>query len=311
MLIPISQFYKLLKDPLSLEDELIFNWRGEKLIEVKTNKTSFKCIDGKPVLIDFSQSVINEDWFKTAEDNISIVGKRGYFLRKIKGLITGSASNTLKGINIFKRNLAKNSTVLLIGGGTIGSGLNNLYSDENINLIACDIYPNKNIQFIADCHKIPLKDSSVDGVIIQAVLEHVLDPKSVVAEVFRVLNKDGLVYAETPFMQESHEEPYDFTRFTELGHRWLFRNFEEIYRKVNGGPGLTLYWSIRSLLKAITGNKSISRWISLPFIVFSFIDYIIPEKRKIKGANGLIFIGKKSNKIIHENEIINHYIGVK
>jgi len=311
MLIPISQFYKLLKDPLSLEDELIFNWQDEKLIEVKTNKTSFKCIDGKPVLIDFSQSVINEDWFKTAEGNISIIGKRGYFLRKIKSLITGSASNTLKGINIFKRSLAKNSTVLLIGGGTIGSGLNNLYSDENINLIACDIYPNKNIQFIADCHKIPLKDSSVDGVIIQAVLEHVLDPKSVVTEVFRVLNKDGLVYAETPFMQESHEEPYDFTRFTELGHRWLFRNFEEIYRKVNGGPGLTLYWSIRSLLKAITGNKSISSWISLPFILFSLIDYIIPEKRKIKGANGFIFIGKKSNKTVHENEIINHYIGAK
>ena len=128
MLIPISKFYKLLKDPLSLEDELIFNWQDEKIIEVKTNKNSFKCIDGKPVLIDFSQSVINEDWFKTAEDNILIIGKRGEFLRKMKSLITGSASNTLKGINVFKKSLAKNSTVLLIGGGTIGSGLKKLYN---------------------------------------------------------------------------------------------------------------------------------------------------------------------------------------
>ena len=311
MLISIGKFYKLLKDPLSLEDELIFNWQDEKIIEVKTNKNSFKCIDGKPVLIDFSQSVINEDWFKTAEDNISIIGKRGEFLRKIKNLITGSASNTLKGINVFKKSLAKNSTVLLIGGGTIGSGLKSLYSDENINLIACDIYPNKKIQFIADCHNIPLKDSSVDGVIVQAVLEHVLDPKTVAAEIFRVLKKDGLVYAETPFLQESHEEPYDFTRFTELGHRWLFRNFEEIYRKVNGGPGLTLYWSIRSLLRAITSHKFISNYLSLPFILLSLIDYIIPEKRKVKGANGFIFIGKKSNITINENEIINRYIGAK
>ena len=46
MLIPIKKFYTLLKDPLSLEDELIFNWKDEKIIAVKTNKTSFKCIDG-------------------------------------------------------------------------------------------------------------------------------------------------------------------------------------------------------------------------------------------------------------------------
>ena len=148
-------------------------------------------------------------------------------------------------------------------------------------------------------------------VIVQAVLEHVLDPKTVAAEIFRVLKKDGLVYAETPFLQESHEEPYDFTRFTELGHRWLFRNFEEIYRKVNGGPGLTLFWSIRSLIRAIIGNKFISNLISSPFTILSLFDYIIPEKRKIKGANGLIFIGKKSNKSITNKEIIDHYIGAK
>lgn len=311
MLIPISKFYRLLKNPINLEDELVFTWDNEIIKEVKTEKNSFTCIDGKPILIDFSKSIINETWFKTAEKNISIIGKRGKFLRKIKNLITGSANNTLKGINIFRKNLSKNSTVLLIGSGTIGSGLRELYNNEDINLIACDIYPNEKTQFVADCHNIPLKDNSVDGVIAQAVLEHVLDPKTVAAEIYRVLKKEGLVYAETPFMQESHEEPYDFTRFTELGHRWLFKNFEEIYRKVNGGPGLSFYWSVRSLLRAIIGNKFISNLISLPFILFSLIDYIVPENQKIKGANGFIFIGKKSNKAINENEIISHYIGKK
>ena len=92
--------------------------------------------------------------------------------------------------------------VLLIGSGSIGSGLKNLYNDDSIKLIAFDIYPNNKIQFIADGHNIPLKDCSVDGVIIQAVLEHVLDPKIVVEEIYRVLKKDGVVYAETPFLQE-------------------------------------------------------------------------------------------------------------
>jgi SAM-dependent methyltransferase len=311
MLLPISKFSELLKDPINPEEELIFDWDNGKLKDVKTKKKFFKCVNGKPILIDFSQSIIKEDWFQNTEENVSIIGKRTHFLRKIKNLITGSDRNTLKSINIFKKNLPKDPKILLIGSGSIGMGLNDLYNDININLIAFDIYPNDKIQFIADGHNIPLKDSSVDGVIIQAVLEHVLDPKIVATEIYRVLKKDGIVYAETPFLQESHEEPYDFTRFTELGHRWLFRNFEEVYRKVNGGPGLTLYWSIRSLLRSIIGNKFITNFISLPFILFSLIDYLIPEDRKIKGANGLIFIGKKTNKIINQNEIIKHYIGVK
>ena len=311
MLLPISKFQKLLKDPENSGEELRFNWEGNLLKEVKTDKKSFKCIGGKPILIDFSRSIINEKWFENVEENVSIIGKRGEIPRKIKNIITGSAKNTLNSINIFKKNLPKNATVLLIGSGTIGAGLKDLYESKNINLIAFDIYPNNKIQFIADGHNIPLKDSSVDGVIIQAVLEHVLEPKTVVKEIFRVLTSEGLVYAETPFLQESHEEPYDFTRFTELGHRWLFRNFDEIFRKINGGPGLTLYWSIRSTLRALLGNNSISNLLGLPFIIFSLLDYFIPEKRKVKGANGLIFIGKKSVKSIKENQIVNHYIGVK
>ena len=39
---------------------------------------------------------------------------------------------------------------------------------------------------------------------------------------------DGVVYAETPFLQAVHEGPWDFTRFTESGHRWLFRAFERL-----------------------------------------------------------------------------------
>ena len=74
---------------------------------------------------------------------------------------------------------------------------------------------------------------------------------------------------------------------------------------------MTLFWSIRSLIRAIIGNKFISNLISSPFTLLSLFDYIIPEKRKIKGANGLIFIGKKSNKSITNKEIIDHYIGAK
>ena len=67
-----------------------------------------------------------------------------------------------------------------------------------------------------------------------------VDPARVVAEIQRVLKPGGLVYAETPFMQQVHEGAYDFTRFTELGHRWLWRRFAPVARGALGGPGLSL-----------------------------------------------------------------------
>ena len=81
-------------------------------------------------------------------------------------------------------------------------------------LVAFDIYPSDSVQFVADAHRLPLPDDPRSStVVVQAVLEHVIDPSKVVEEIHRVLVEDGVVYAETPFMQQVHEGPYDFTRF--------------------------------------------------------------------------------------------------
>ena len=55
-----------------------------------------------------------------------------------------------------------------------------------------------------------------------------------------VYKDDGLVYADTPFMQQVHMGRYDFTRFTYLGHRRLFRKFEEIDSGAVSGPAMAL-----------------------------------------------------------------------
>ena len=73
--------------------------------------------------------------------------------------------------------------------------------------------------------------------------EHVVDPYRCVDEIHRVLTSNGLIYAETPFIQQVHAGRYDFTRFTQLGHRRLFRRFEEIETGVVCGPGMALAWS--------------------------------------------------------------------
>jgi len=83
--------------------------------------------------------------------------------------------------------------VLVVGGGAIGSGAEALYAAPDVRLVAFDLYASENVQLIADAHHMPFADASFDGVWVQAVLEHVLEPQVVVDEIGRVLRPGGLV----------------------------------------------------------------------------------------------------------------------
>ena len=73
--------------------------------------------------------------------------------------------------------LAGRSRILVVGGGTIGNGLDRLYAcADDVEVIGLDLYGSDVTQLIADAHAIPLATGSIDAVIVQAVLEHVLDP---------------------------------------------------------------------------------------------------------------------------------------
>jgi ubiquinone/menaquinone biosynthesis C-methylase UbiE len=95
-------------------------------------------------------------------------------------------------------------------------------------------------------HDLPFADNSFDGVVVQAVLEHVVDRRAAWRR-HRVLKGRGVVYAETPFMQQVHMGPYDFTRFTHSGHRRLFRWFRG-GRAAPCGPGMALAWAYQHFL---------------------------------------------------------------
>ena len=85
------------------------------------------------------------------------------------------------------------------------------------------------------------------------------------AEIHRVLRDGGVVYADTPFMQQVHEGPYDFTRFTESGHRYLFRDFAEVESGQVAGAGTSLRWSISYFFRALTRSVALGRIAGLAF----------------------------------------------
>jgi SAM-dependent methyltransferase len=207
--------------------------------------------------------------------------------------------------SLFKNLLSKRktlSTVLVIGSGTIGSGMSTLYGNANLNIVGIDIYSSPSVDYIADSHYLPFKNQVFDGIWVQAVLEHVVDPSLVISEIYRILKNDGIVYAETPFMQQVHEGAHDFQRYTILGHRFLFRDFDVIKIGGNGGSGVALAWSLRYFFWSILRSKYLAIILSAPFYLFlRFLDRFASKNSLYDSASGVYFLGKKngSSKLRH------------
>jgi SAM-dependent methyltransferase len=317
MLIDFAEVEPLLRSPCAPFEAVRMRREGTTIVSVESavSGASFPVVTNQPVLIDFSASVIERRWYETEQRTYSLVGTRMNLPREIKARFFGTARESRAHMSEFRALLKADGSrmplLLMIGAGTRGMGTEVLYEDPGIAQIAFDVYPSPLTHFAADAHRIPLGDESVDGVCIQAVLEHVLMPEIVVGEIMRVLRPGGFVYAETPFMQQVHEGAYDFTRFTELGHRWLFRGFEEIRRGALGGPGLSLYWTAKYFFRSIARSKKAGTLLSLPFLPFAWFDRFIPPSHQIDGANGVYFLGRKAKRALRPAQIVEAYKGAQ
>jgi len=102
-------------------------------------------------------------------------------------------------------------------------------------------YPGAKPDIIGDALNIPLKKGSIDSIFSSQVLEHVTNPKKMVNEIHRVLKKGGVCILTTHMAQVLHGEPHDYFRFTEHGLRELFKKFNYIEIKQNGGALLAIF----------------------------------------------------------------------
>ena len=233
-------------------------------------------------------------------------GIRRFFQKMISPEYPQSGENILKFIQMCSA-LSPKPRILVIGGGELGSGSGELYESETIELIGLDIYPSPYVNLVCDAHKIPLQSGIFDGVMIQAVLEHVFDPAQVVSEIRRVLKPGGYVYAETPFLQQVHEGAYDFTRFTESGHRYLFRDFEEVNAGVIAGAGTQLLWSIEYFFRGVFRSWAIGKGFKLLFFWVRFFDLWIPDSYNRDSASCVYFTGRNKGPLMTHEELIAFY----
>ena len=275
---------------------------------------AFPVVAGLPALVDFEHSVLDADRLQAAEGASAI--KRVGLPAPIRHLMhpanSTAPANVARMVDLLRADagaVGRRPRVLVVGGGAVGDGLADLYADTSIDLISFDVYSSPDVQFIGDGHSIPLADGSVDGVIIQAVLEHVLEPTVVAQEIQRVLRSGGIVYADTPFLQQVHEGAYDFTRFTDSGHRYLFRRFERIDSGTVAGAGTALRWSIDYFVRALTRSVPLGRIVSLCFFWLSYADRFLDKKHSVDGASSVFFLGRKTDGPISGADNIDYYQG--
>jgi SAM-dependent methyltransferase len=124
--------------------------------------------------------------------------------------------------------------VLGLGGGMEGRSHPRVI---NLNIEKFDC-----VDLVGDAHRLPLRDSSVDGVHCGAVFEHLRDPQDAASELFRVMKPGAIGFIGTPFMQPFHGYPSHFQNFTHVGHQRLFERagFRVLEWGVCAGPAWTL-----------------------------------------------------------------------
>jgi len=275
----------------------------------------YPLIHGIPVLINEESSVFTFDDF--SENKTTFFQKRGKIVEWLNQYVPSISHNLAARQNykILSQTALKtkpSARILVIGGSIAGQGFEILSENAALELLETDVSFGPRVTMICDAHDLPFADSSFDVVIAQAVLEHVVDPFRCVKEIYRVLNCDGLVYAETPFMQQVHGGSYDFMRFTYRGHRKLFQNFEEIQAGMIGGPGMALAWSWQYFLRSFATSERTRAYLAMVGRITSFylkyFDYLFMYKEAAyDAASGFYFMGRKSTSILSGRELVCAY----
>lgn len=89
--------------------------------------------------------------------------------------------------------------------------------------VGFDYYPGPNVDVVGDAHRIAsLVDGPFDLIYSTAVYEHIAMPWIVSLEIAKLLKVGGMVMIETHFSYLSHERPWNFFQFSDMGLRVLF-----------------------------------------------------------------------------------------
>jgi len=267
----------------------------------------FPVYDGTPILL----SNKNDLFDKESSIDQSSSGFNTGFSSKVSSYLPTITLNTFqdKALEKFINSLYTGDSFLVVGAG-FDKDLKNRLLLKSDNVIVTDVIASPLTDYVCDVTNLPFADNQFDAVFVIAVLEHVVEPQAAVSEISRVLKHDGRVFSGIPFMQQVHMGCYDFTRYTLLGHRWLFNSFEMIDLSPSSGSGSALLWSITSFFRSFISSRRLDLVIkSIIRISLFWIKYFdLLQKNSSDFALGSYFVGlNKKTPVLNKKELVELY----
>ena len=256
----------------------------------------FISMNGCPILIDESKSIFSSEEIASLCDKKLFPDNHGW-RNRIRKLLPAAASRDVS-LDMLERHMAllpENPDVLVVGCGHSAGKYANFFRRGRV--FPTDVTLQGDAFIACDGVSLPFRDATFDLVILDQMLECALDPSAVIKEACRCLKPGGLVYSGVPFFTPVHGFPYDFQRYTPMGHRILFRRFQEIEFRITQGPvsatSLTMIGLFASFSNNVWWGRLSSTALRVLFRPLLWIDrrYISARDLTILAASA--FLGQK------------------
>ena len=197
-------------------------------------RREFPSVEGRPILFDETRCVFSTLEVLQHEDRRQFPEVKGFKFRLRQLLPVAANFDSTDYLKEALPHLPPVPVVLVIGCGLTGALLRQLLPAAS--LILSDVTLQGDAEFACSGECLPFRDQSFDLIVADQVLEHVVNPTSVVNEIHRCLKSGGIVFSGIPFYYPNHGLPYDFQRVTPLGHKMLYRQFRQLALHTTGGP---------------------------------------------------------------------------
>jgi ubiquinone/menaquinone biosynthesis C-methylase UbiE len=115
--------------------------------------------------------------------------------------------------------------ILEVGSRNVTGGASKRFFSQ-ANYVGFDFYEGENVDVVGDAHKLSsyFGDQRFDLIMSSAVFEHFHMPWIVAHEIQKLLRIGGYVFVETHFSFGTHERPWNFFQFSDMGLRALFNS---------------------------------------------------------------------------------------
>ncbi|HEY8187119.1 MAG TPA: class I SAM-dependent methyltransferase [Pyrinomonadaceae bacterium] len=158
---------------------------------------------------------------------------------------------------------------------------------------------------------LPFRDQTFDCVVVDQVLEHAVNPTAIVSEIHRCLKLGGIVYSGVPFHTPVHGFPFDFQRYTPLGHRMLFRRFQGLEVYITQGPLSALSKTMIGFCSSVSNNlwwrRFSSAGVRLVVSPILWLDRRYSWARELSIPAATAFLGRKQESEDSPRTIISNW----